>query len=78
MSLSVLRSIASSVQGAYYFSVMADECVDVSNHEQLVICLRWVDHCLVGLRYYAFKIAYYALEQCSNILPITLKLCSIN
>ena len=28
------------------FSLMADECVDVSNKEQLVICLRWVDHCL--------------------------------
>ena len=38
--------MASSVQGAYYFSVMVDKCVDVSNHEQLVICLQWVDHCL--------------------------------
>ena len=46
MLLSILRSIARSVQGARYFAVMADECVDVSNHEQLVICLRWVDHCL--------------------------------
>ena len=46
MSLSILRSIASSVQDAYYFSLMADECVDASNHEQLVICLRWVDDCL--------------------------------
>ena len=35
MSLRILRSIASSVRGAYYFSVMVDECIDVSNHEQL-------------------------------------------
>ena len=40
MSLNILRSIAR------YFAIMADECVDVSNHEQLVICLCWVNHCL--------------------------------
>lgn len=43
MSLSILRSIAKNVQDACYFTVMADESVDISNREQLVICFRWVD-----------------------------------
>ena len=46
MSLSILRPKASSVQDAYCFLLMADECVDASNHEQLMIFLRWVDDCL--------------------------------
>lgn len=43
MSLSILRSIASNLQSSTMFAVMADECVDISNHEQLAICFRWVD-----------------------------------
>ena len=31
-----------------YFSLMADECTDVSNKEQLAICLRHLDHNLVA------------------------------
>ena len=43
MSLSRLRSIASKLQSSTMFAVMADECVDISNHEQLAICFCWVD-----------------------------------
>ena len=40
MSLSILRSIANKLQSADAFAIMADECTDLSNHEQLVICFR--------------------------------------
>ena len=43
MSASVLRSIAKDLQSAEMFAIMADECVDISNREQLSICFRWVD-----------------------------------
>lgn len=43
MSLSILRSIAQSLQSTDAFTIMADECVDLSNAEQLTICFRWVD-----------------------------------
>lgn len=43
LSLSVLRDIAENIQGADFFTVMADECADISNHEQLTVCFRWVD-----------------------------------
>ena len=46
MSLSILQSIASQLQSSSMFGIMADECVDVSNHEQLAICFRFVDNCL--------------------------------
>ena len=35
--------ILAEVRQAHFFSVMADECTDVSNKEQLTICLRYVD-----------------------------------
>ncbi len=44
MSMSILRSIASSLHSTDAFSIMADECTDISNHEQLAICFRWVDN----------------------------------
>ena len=43
MSLSILRSIAKNLHPSDVFTVMADEYTDVSNHEQLTICFRWVD-----------------------------------
>ena len=43
MSLSILCSIAQKLHSADAFTIMADECTDISNHEQLVICFRLVD-----------------------------------
>ena len=43
MALSILREISSSIRETDWFTIMADECTDVSNKEQFVICLRWVD-----------------------------------
>lgn len=43
MSCHILREIAEKIQKSDYFAIMADETTDMSNREQLVICLRWVD-----------------------------------
>ena len=43
MALKILRRIRSNIKHAKIYSVMADETADVSNTEQLVICIRWVD-----------------------------------
>ena len=41
MALRVLREIAASIQSAQFFTVMVDETTDVSNMEQVVVCLRY-------------------------------------
>ena len=43
MSNSVLRAILAEIQSVEYYSIIADEATDVSRHEQLCICIRWVD-----------------------------------
>jgi len=43
LALGHLRKIASSIRESGYFALEADEVIDVSNKEQLVVCLRWVD-----------------------------------
>ena len=47
MGLSVLRKVAGRLPGQYY-TIMADETTDISNTEQLVLCLRFVDNQLVS------------------------------
>ena len=42
MANKITQKIASCVQGAKYYSIMADEVTDASNREQVIICLRWV------------------------------------
>ena len=39
MALKVLHDIASDINKSGYYSIMADESTDVSNIEQLVICI---------------------------------------
>ena len=38
----VLREIATAMHTAPFFTIMVDETTDVSNREQVVICIRWV------------------------------------
>ena len=47
MALGVLREIAKNIQNAVIYTIMVDESADVSNKEQLVFCIRWVDDELV-------------------------------
>ena len=43
LSSHILRSVVSKIRESGCFTIMADECSDVSNKEQLTICIRWVD-----------------------------------
>ena len=45
MALGMMRQISASIQNATFFTTKADETADVSNKEQLVICIRWVEDC---------------------------------
>ena len=47
MALQILREIAGNIKNALIYTIMADETADISNKEQLVICIRWVDDDLV-------------------------------
>lgn len=39
----VLRSILFEIKTALWFSLLADEATDISRHEQMSLCIRWVD-----------------------------------
>ena len=43
MALSILRDITKNIESGVYYTIMADEVTDAANHEQFVLCLRWVD-----------------------------------
>ena len=43
MALQVLRKVADLIRSQSYFTMMVDETTDMSNCEQVVICLRWID-----------------------------------
>ena len=43
MSHNILREVGDNIKKAKWFSILADECRDIANKEQLTICLRWVD-----------------------------------
>ena len=43
MSYMVLRQISAAVQDAKFFSLIVDETSDASVHEQISICVRYVD-----------------------------------
>ena len=42
MAVQILRKIAASLHTTPFYTVMADETTDMSNREQVVVCLRWV------------------------------------
>lgn len=43
LSSHILRNLASRIRESGCFTIMAVECSDASNKEQLTICIRWVD-----------------------------------
>ena len=46
MALTILRDIVNSIRVSGCYSIMADESLDISNVEQFVICICWVDNML--------------------------------
>lgn len=43
MALQVLREVAANLHSTTFYTIMVDETTNVSNIEQVVLCLRWVD-----------------------------------
>ena len=43
MGVSLLRGLLVDINRAQWFSLIANEATDVSNKEQLTVCIRWVD-----------------------------------
>ena len=43
MSLKILCDLASQIRKATFYSIMGDECTDISNKEQFALCFQWVD-----------------------------------
>ena len=67
----MLRDILGDIKKAKYFTIMADETADISNQEQLVICLRWVDEALQPQESF---VGLYPLERTSaNDIVLALK-----
>ena len=42
--------IVNSIKDSGYYSIVEDESSDVSNVQQFVICIRWVDNLLEPMR----------------------------
>lgn len=42
MALQILRKIAASLHDTPFYTIMVDETTEMSNREQVVLCLRWV------------------------------------
>ena len=43
MSLSILCDVVNCIKKSDFFSIMVEESFDVSNQEQVIFCVRWVD-----------------------------------
>ena len=43
MAISILRHVGTSIKTSGWYTIMTDECSDVSNKGQFVICIRWID-----------------------------------
>ena len=60
MALQVLRQVIKSISSGPFLSLMVDETTDISNKEQLVVCIRWVDK---GLQPHEEFIGLYHVES---------------
>ena len=47
MPLQITRQLSKDIGNSQCYTIMADECTDISNQEQFTICLRWVDNDLI-------------------------------
>ena len=74
MSLHILQQVGSSIRNNGAFTIMADECTDISNMEQFTVCIRWVDEMLIdhedviGLRYIETIDANCLVEAIKGVL----------
>lgn len=72
-ALAVLKSISERMQRSPFFTIMADESADISNQEQVVICIRWIDSDLhihedfVGMK----PVARCTSDEIVNVLTVS-------
>ena len=60
MALTILRDVVESIKPANFFSIILDESGDVSNKEQAVLYVRWMDE---NLTPYEDFLALYEMEK---------------
>ena len=60
ISVSILRNISKNGKQSKFYTITADELTDVSNHEQLAICIRWIDH---NFEPHEDMIGFYQVEE---------------
>ena len=84
MAHTALRSLLADINSRPWFSLMADETRDISNREQLVVCLRWVSENyevledmigLVQLKNTTAECIYMSLKDCLLRLGISFEKC---
>lgn len=68
MSNAVLRQVLQKVQKCGVFSLICDETTDMSTHEQMSICLRYVDEDLISHENF---IGFYELQQTDAATIVT-------
>ena len=44
MALTIVRKKAEKIRASKFIGILADESADISKEEQLIICIRWIDH----------------------------------
>ena len=70
MSAQVLRDLIQDIRNNY-FSIICDEYMDISNKEQLTLCLRWVDN---DVNAYEEFLGFYQIPDISaNTLKSVIK-----
>ena len=74
--LCMLCKISENIQNATFFTIMAEETADISNKEQLVVCICWVDE---NFAVHEDFIGMYALERTTaNDIVAILRNCLIS
>ena len=44
MAFAIVRKKAEQIRASKFIGILADESADISQVEQLIICIRWIDH----------------------------------
>ena len=44
MAFTIVRKKAEQIRASKFIGILADESADISKVEQLIICIRWIDH----------------------------------
>ena len=74
LALGIFKEVSSSILEAEFYTVMADESADVSNEEQVVICIRWIDDNLIAHEDFVSlkRVAKCTSEMIVNVIKETI------